>query len=656
MKSAWLWLGVLACVGGDKDPEAEPPVCTLEDPPVDYLHRLSNPEYDRTIAELAGVTESVAASFPPDGSASGYDHVSRGQAIAPIHVEAWDAGAAMVADAVVQRDLWTMTFDLTAGAEELYEVAAIDGGGFLTVLEPGARYAFDVSFPGPGDYEVVVEALWTDGWQNPDDGSTPPRVVVQAGDGIPGEAEIRSRFDAYAPVAMPLDVQAGVTDLSVEFYVGRAVAVRRIWVRGRTGDAVFSCLPGHDEACTEAWLERWVTRAWRRPPTAEEVAQLRALVGLAVDHGDPVEVGLALAMRAVLLSPHFLFLVESNQGASPGEIVELSPWEKATRLSYTLWRSMPDEALFSCAADGGLARTDDPCGLDAQVERMLADPRSDVLVDDWVTQWLQLRGLASVVPDAERFPGFTPALAEAMAEETRRGVAALRSSQSSLMELLDGSTTWVDGELASHYGLPAVQGWTEVAVGEDRRGILRQGAMLTLTSQPTRTSPVSRGQWVLTHLLCDPVDEPPPNVGTLEDGLAEDDPRAALDAHLSDPTCAGCHARLDPVGLALEAYDPVGQLREEVDASAVLPDGTALDGAGDLVDWLRDDPRVRRCMVRQFMTWAAARSMEDADCAVERTESAAVAEGLSIDDLMRAYLALDWVDHRQIPAEVSDAP
>ncbi|MGP0070184.1 MAG: DUF1592 domain-containing protein [Isosphaeraceae bacterium] len=394
--------------------------------------------------------------------------------------------------------------------------------------------------------------------------------------------------------------------------------------------------PGEYPDAARAILERFATRAYRRPVTAEETGRLVSLVELALQNGDRFERGIQLAVQAVLISPHFLFRVEldsrargSSRTNPPASGVEpVGDHELASRLSYFLWSTMPDEELFTLAAR---ARLHEPEVLGAQVGRMLRDPRSRALVENFVGQWLQIRNLRSINPDRDRFPGFDEPLREAMLRETELFTAEILRDDRSVLDFLDADFTYVNERLARHYGLTGITGaeFRRIRLHDPvRGGLLTQASILTATSNPNRTSPVKRGRWVLEQILGTPPPPPPPGVEPLKEDRAADSSlslRQRMEQHRARPNCAVCHNRLDPLGFGLENYDGIGAWREKeggqsVDASGTLPSGESFRGPAELKAILKARPReFARCLTEKMLTYSLGRGLEDYDrAAVDR--------------------------------------
>jgi Protein of unknown function (DUF1592)/Protein of unknown function (DUF1588)/Protein of unknown function (DUF1585)/Protein of unknown function (DUF1587)/Protein of unknown function (DUF1595)/Planctomycete cytochrome C len=365
-------------------------------------------------------------------------------------------------------------------------------------------------------------------------------------------------------------------------------------------------------------LRAFADRAYRRPATHDELTRLLRFVEAAQRNGEGYEQSIRLALRAVLVSPHFLFRFESNgETARP-----LTDFELATRLSYFLWSSLPDEELFRLAARGALRRGNT---LAAQVRRMLRDEKARALVQNFGGQWLQTRGLKDFAPDPAWFPNFDEALRAAMLRETDLFFEAVVGQDRSVLEFLDADYTFVNERLARHYGIPGVRGaeFRRVSLaGTPRGGLLTQASVLAVTSHPTRTSPVKRGKWVLETLLGAPPPPPPPGVEDLKDGdkvVLSGSLRQRMEQHRTNPSCAACHARMDPLGFGLENFDALGAWRTHdglhpIDASGTLPGGQSFDGPAELRAVLKARRQAfARCLAEKLLTYALGRGVEPSD-------------------------------------------
>jgi hypothetical protein len=390
---------------------------------------------------------------------------------------------------------------------------------------------------------------------------------------------------------------------------------------------VFVCdhAPGHHAlACARKAIESVMRRAYRRPVKPAEVDSKYKLVTAARKEGDSIDEGVRLALEAILVSPDFLFHIERDPktaaGAAPGAH-PLNDYEFASRLSYFLWASMPDEELSRLADQGRLRN---PEVLDQQVRRMMADSKASNLVDDFAAQWLQLRNLGRTKPDPQRFPTVDDELLDDMRQETSLFVQTIIREDRSVLDFLDAPFTFVNGILARHYGIPGVNGeeFQRVTLdGEKRGGLITQGAILTVSSYPTRTSPPVRGKWVLENLLGSAPPPPPPNVPVLnETNLGKTvSMRERMEQHRKDPSCSVCHNQLDPIGFGLESYDAVGAWRDKdgevpIDTSGVLPDGKSFKGVQDLKEILRGRSEAfTHNLTEKMLTFALGRGLEPYD-------------------------------------------
>jgi mono/diheme cytochrome c family protein len=384
-------------------------------------------------------------------------------------------------------------------------------------------------------------------------------------------------------------------------------------------------------ACAQTILTALAQRAYRRPATAGDLDQLMAIYAAGRAEGSTFDAGIEQALRLVLASPKFLFRVETppaapgsvsgstSGSAQPGGVARVSDLELASRLSFFLWSSIPDEELLKVAGQG---RLDKPAVLQAQVERMLKDPRSRALVDNFAAQWLRLRNLRSVTPIARDFPNFDNELREAFRIETELFFESIIRDDRSVVDLLNADYTYVNERLARHYGIPNVYGshFRRVTVQQEaRRGLLGHGSILTVTSYPNRTSPVLRGKWVLENILGTPPPAPPADVPDLEDnhpGEQAQSLRARLEAHRRSPNCASCHRVMDPLGFALENFDGLGQWREKepggaIDPRGQLADGTPIDGPVALRKAVLERREMFvRTLTEKLMTYGLGRGLE----------------------------------------------
>jgi hypothetical protein len=373
-------------------------------------------------------------------------------------------------------------------------------------------------------------------------------------------------------------------------------------------------------ACVRKIVSDLAARAFRRPLAAGESDPYVAIVESAQRRGGSFEHGVSVALRAILVSPDFLFRIEKS-AASGNAPHRISNYELASRLSYFLWSGMPDADLTKRAADGSLSKPD---VLKAEVKRMLSNPKSSAMAENFAGEWLEVRRLESITPDRDTFPDFDDYLRDSMKQETELFIENLLRNDGSILDLIDGKYTFLNERLAAHYGIPGVKG-TEFRkvdlTGTNRSGVLTHGSVLTVSSYATRTSVVLRGKWVLENFLNAPPPPPPPNVPSLDASHVGTSAslRQVMEEHRANPVCASCHTRMDPLGFSLENYDAVGSWRDKdgsvpVDSSGVLPDGRTFRGADGLQGVLRGDKDAfANGMASKLLTYALGRGIESFD-------------------------------------------
>jgi hypothetical protein len=644
------------------------------------LRRLNRVEYNNTIRDLLGTSLQAADRFPADGTEDGFDTVAEALTVSPLHVEAYEAAAQELASEAVGVAFGKSLRSKARAAALEFEAERIgspvgQAEGKAWNLWSNGEIQTTASIADAGRYEFAALAWGTRA------GDQLPRMVFRI-DGNPV-----AEFDVDALAAEPADyraeveISAGDHQIAVAFvndFADPNAANANERDRNLLVDRFSLTLVGGSEApgqpgagavptdspgleiscdpddvgvanCARQILRPFVRRAWRRPAKDSEIDRLVELVLLAGEQGDDFSYGIQLAVQAVLTSPHFLFRVERDPPGASGKPYLLSGPELAARLSYFLWSTMPDAELRALADDGTLAK---PAVLQEQVERMLADPRAVALVDGFAEKWLAIDDLAGSAPDPTVFPDFDEDLRAAMREEVRLFFQAFLEGERSMLDMVDAGFTYLNRRLADHYGVEGVSGrdFAEVAVsGGQRGGLLSMGAILTATSTPIRTSPVHRGIWVLDRLLCDRPPPPPPNVAGLPEGMDENmSLRERLAAHRSDPSCAACHESIDPIGLGMENYDPIGAYRTEevtgvpIDAAGSLPSGQTFQSAAELAQLLKSDPRLPACMVEKMMVYAVGRSLEESDqCIVDDVQANFSRSDYRLSTLIRLVVTSD---------------
>jgi hypothetical protein len=404
-------------------------------------------------------------------------------------------------------------------------------------------------------------------------------------------------------------------------------------------------------------LAKFASRAYRRPATDDELNRLVALTSQIMQDGESYEAAMQIGLEAVLVSPQFLFRIETDKGPPTPGGHPLNDWELATRLSYFLWSSMPDDELFELARQGKLH---DTAVVDAQVRRMLGDAKAKAFVENFAGQWLQLRNLKIVTPDSKLFPRFGDGLREAMRKETELFFEAVLKEDLSILTFLDADFTFVNERLARHYDIPDIKGkeFQRITLGGDKRGgVLTQASVLTITSNPTRTSPVKRGKWVLENILGAPPPPPPPGVEELsedKDKVLSGTLRQRMEQHRSNPSCASCHQRMDPLGFGFENFDAIGAWRTrdgefDIDPSGTLPNGKSFQTPKELrAILLERRQEFRKCLAEKLLTYALGRGIESYDaCAIDRIVNETAGHDDKLQSLILAIVHSDPFQKRR---------
>jgi hypothetical protein len=632
------------------------------------LRRLNRAEYNNTIRDLIGIDFHPADDFPSDDVGYGFDNIGDVLTIPPILLEKYLAAAEAITERAILADSrldipvkrWEVEDQPDrVGGEPFEKVGRVlkSNGAITTRFNPTTEEAAEY---------LLRARVW--GQQA---GSEPVRVDLQVDGKTVHSAEVSATKDAPQLIETKVRLRPGRREVSVAFVNAFVVPVndeiapgeRKLivdWMELKGPLGLDRPLPeshkrifiteakdGDWRPAARAILERFVTRAYRRPARPAEVDRLIRLVEAVVKDGERYERGIQLAVQAVLASPHFLFRAESQPlvAAEPS----LRQYAVASRLSYFLWSSMPDKELFELAAKGAL---DDPATLDAQVRRMLKDSKSQALTENFVDQWLTLRNLRIVNPDPKTFPSFNELLRGSMLRETELFAESILREDRNLLEFLDASYTFLNERLAKHYGIEGVEGdnfrRVELPPGSPRGGLLTQASILTVTSNPTRTSPVKRGKWILEQLLGTPPPPPPPNVPELSDAqnvVLSGSLRQRMEQHRADPNCATCHQRMDPLGFGFENFDAVGAWRDKdagfpIDPSGSLPSGQAFQGPAELKKVLKDKRKeFLRCLTEKMMTYALGRGIELYDrCAVDKVIEAVEKDGYKSSRLILAII------------------
>ncbi len=658
------------------------------------FQRLNRPEYERTIKDLLGLEVNAADFLPLDTKSANFDNIADVQSLSPTLLEAYLNAAASVSRMAIG--------DRTAAlAQRTYVVSPfasqhpwdhVDGTPYGTRGGIAATHAF----PADGVYQLRMNVEGGVGFALEDidisvDGArvallkyekgteqtnasadTPlgidivrsEPIVIKGGQQTLSAAFIRRAEGPYEDMVRPHDwslashgtASAGSTtpphlkDITI---IGPLSTTGVSETPSRK--AIFSCRPtaasaSSARACAQHIVTRIGTRAYRRPLTARDVDGLMTFYAKGAADGG-FEAGVQHALQAILASPHFVFRIERTPaGVSPGADYRVSDIDLASRLSFFLWGSIPDDKLSSLAEQKQLSN---PVVLDAQVKRMLADPRSDALASRFAAQWLRLQDVDKVRPDAFWFPDFDQQLSDAMQQETQLFFDYIVKRDRSVLELFTADYTFVNDRLARHYGMPHVAGkeFRRVAyVDSTRRGLLGHGSVLVQTSLANRTSPVLRGKWVMEVLIGMPPPPPPPNIPTLEETQEAKDgkqltTRERVEMHRDNPSCRTCHQYMDPIGLSLDNFDVTGKYRYRenamlLDTRGNLYDGTPVGSEAELVRALlrRPIPLVRS-FTENLMAYAIGRRVEDFDQPTVRAiERGARATGYKMSSFITAIV------------------
>lgn len=605
------------------------------------IHRLNRTEYNNTVRDLLGVDINPAKDFPSDDVGYGFSNIADVLSLPPLLLEKYVDASEKIAAAVILTEEGGKRKQRFDAGQLTVAGAARAGGDWVRMYSRGSAIR-EQEIKLAGEYIIRVEAEADQAGPDParmeiridgkpvkvhdTKGHRKPGVYESRHELAAGKRRIEAAFinDYYQPKAEnPRDRDRNLSVGFIELQGPTNAAPPEVHQR-----VVFT-KPSETksvEQATREILTRLMPRAFRRPVDMPEVDRLVKLVEFAVERGDSFERGIQVALQGILVSPHFLFRVEDD-ASSNGKQRAIGDYELASRLSYFLWSTMPDEELFELAGQGKLQN---PKVLDDQINRMLADPKADALVDNFASQWLTLSNIVEATPDAKLFPEFTPELREDMITETKMFVREMFREDRSLLDFLDADFTFANERLAKHYGIEGVKGdeLRRVSLpGDQRAGVLTHGSILTITSNPDRTSLVRRGAWVLDNILGVELPDPPGDVPSLEEGAKESGAtslRDQLKIHRESPSCAACHDTLDPLGFGFENLDPIGRWRTEaegkpVDAGGTLPSGESFRGPTELVQILKKRKTdFAELVTKKMLTYALGRGLTIPDsCTVD---------------------------------------
>jgi len=605
---------------------------TKPDPGRVTARRLNRAEYTNTIRDLLGVEFRAEKSFPTDDLGNGFDNIGEVLTVSPLLMERYLQAAGRISTRALGLDtLPKKPLEL----ELAYKDRRVERVDHSTIQGVG-RIPFDgeyvVRFGLQGergkDAAPVVLAFYVDGKmvQSMEVETKPSGLVY---------------FDPYSEEQMKVVLSEGEHTFRASFLKDDFVAKltdRELYDRKKnkfvdsmkfigpyptetekpSRKAILVCDPNTGGApCIDKILGTLARRAYRRPVSKAEVASLAKFVGTAKAEGQTTEQGLQLAIQAMLMSPNFLFRIEKDPGPDVSKAHPITDLELASRLSYFLWSSMPDEELLALAETNKLRG---PGVLDAQVKRMLADPRSAAISDNFAGQWLELRNLDVVKPDPQKFPEFNTDLRDAMKKETSLFFDYILRENRPLADFLNARYTFLNERLAKFYGIADVTGpeFRRVDLATDQRGgILSQASVLTVSSYPSRTSVVIRGKYILNNILNSPPPPPPPDVPALDETAvgATASLRQQMEKHRADAICASCHNKMDPLGFALENYDGIGKWRTmdgkfPVDSSGSLPNGKTFATPAEMREVMKSQlPEFARGMTEKMMTYSMGRGL-----------------------------------------------
>jgi len=636
------------------------------------LHRLNRTEYANAVRDLLGVDFDVAELLPSDGGDFGFDNIASALKISPMLLEGYLTAALRISDVAVgdvEAAPGTTSFSISTVVTQRQHV---DGLPLGTRGGTQVRY----NFPADGEYVFYGRLLRTvaEGYVGVEGHETPFQFIVTVDGEQVFSAPIGGKQDHESSgknitvsreevdkrmTSTRIPITAGPHDVGFTF-IDRPETEQNAWQpvlrdsleahnpsglpRLRTGNIegpynvtgisetptrkrLYTCKPttaAKEAPCAAEILSAVAKRAYRRPVGANDMEAPISFYNDARMQGGDFDAGIRAGLSRILSSPAFVFRSEADPANLPeGAAHRITDLELASRLSFFLWSSIPDDELMTLASTGRLR---DPRTLEAQVKRMIADDRADALMNDFTGQWLQLRNLDKVTPDLLMFPDFDDNLRQAFRKETELFFASIVRENRSVMTLLDADYTFANERLARHYGIPGVYGarFRRVQVTDPkRRGLLGQGSFLSLTSAANRTSPILRGKYVISNYLNVPPLPPPANVPQLEASAPKDRPstvREQLELHRANPVCAACHRNIDPIGFALENFDAVGQWQDKtkdglkIDNVGILFDGTPVDGPIALRNALLAKPEVFvGTVTEKMMIYALGRGLDPVD-------------------------------------------
>ncbi len=628
--------------------------CRLADPGRVTLRRLNREEYDNTVGDLLGTKARPADDFPGDDVGNGFDNMGDVLSTSPLLMEKiLDSAEKLARAAVAVPRVFTRHYEGSG-----FSGAGGSEGGTLALMSGGLATE-EVKVATSGDYKLRLQAY---GQQA---GPEPAKMRVSVDGTALNTFEVPNTKGRL--FELPIKLSDGTHKIGVEFtndyYEKATKADRNLFVEfaevtGPTGVIEYPAAhkrivpyepeKGQEEPTARKFLYAFASKAFRRPASEADMDRLMEVYRVGAKGGSFDE-GMRLGVEACLASPRFLFRLEQDPATTKGATRSLDGYEIASRLSYFLWSTMPDDTLLDLAAKGRLVR---PAIIRQQVVRMIQDPKAQAFADNFAAQWLNLRKLSIVEFDPKQYT-VTPELRRDMATETKDFFLGVLRNGRPISDFIDGKYTYLNARMAEHYGIPGVTGdeFRKVPLTGDRGGVLTQASVLTVTSNPTRTSPTKRGKWVLENIFGTPPPPPPPGVSDIPDEAHKIEGmtlRQLMEMHRKNPACAVCHQKMDPIGFGMEHFDPIGRWRTmegkfPVVATGTLPGGQSFDGSGQLAKILSaQKPQFARALSEKLLTYALGRAVDYKDkCALDAAVGAATSGGYRLDALVAAVATSD---------------
>jgi hypothetical protein len=648
------------------------------------LRRLNRNEYRNTVKDLFGIDYQPASTFPGDDVGYGFDNIGDVLTLPPLLMEKYVRAAEEITSQIIQAPEPGPVFESTRNGSKLSADQGGTADGQRFTLYSNGTITFDEQAPWPGKYMLELEMAGTAA-----EGRYPKAAISIDGKKLREVTVVTDSATSPKKYPIPIRLRAGKRTISIAFNNDHYVKpkdgqpaqdtnlfVYEVKILGQKppeptnsasiprwhAENLKDSIPSGSKSAAQAAgeiLRKVASRAFRRPVTDDELQRLTRLVDDAVEDGDSYESGLQVAISAILVSPSFLFKVEEPPLPKSGDYPLVTEFELATRLSYFLWSSTPDRELLTLASKNQLRQ---PSVLKQQINRMVRDDRARDFVRNFAGQWLTLRKLDGIAPNPNMFPQWNDEVRDLARTETYLFFLHAMREDLNVIRLLDADYSFMNETLARFYGIPGVEGdnFRKVSLkGQKRMGLLTHASILAVTSNPTRTSPVKRGKWILDNILGTPPPPAPPGVPELDKRELTGTLRQRMEQHRSDPACAACHRLMDPLGLALENYDAVGRWRtkdagQDIDTTGEFPTGEAIRNPGDLIRIIRDHKSERfvRTLTEKLMVYALGRGLEYYDrCAVDKIMANAGSEDYRLQSLIYHIVISDPFQRKGIREE-----